>query len=166
MTSLCIKESPQTHQVQVPYICLQNTKVLITLLTDALEPIGTKPLASTVLTTQICFLQSFSGYWWFWLFFLPDYTILKGYWYIIKTLIPGISLTHCGLAMPYADINLGQHQSRQWLVTWWHQATTWTNVDLSSVKSCGIHLRAISHEMIKISTLDMSLKITNWKLLI
>ena len=28
-----------------------------------------------------------------------------------------------------------------WLVAWWHQAITWTNVDQSSERSCGIHLR-------------------------
>ena len=28
-------------------------------------------------------------------------------------------------------------------VAWWHQAITWTNVELSSVKSCGVHLRTI-----------------------
>ena len=27
---------------------------------------------------------------------------------------------------------------------WWHQAITWTNVDLSSDKSHDIHLRALS----------------------
>ena len=32
------------------------------------------------------------------------------------------------------------------------------------MKSCGIHLRAISHEMLKIATLDVSLKITNLRL--
>ena len=65
---------------------------------------------------------------------------------------------------PYGDIDLGQHWFRQWLVAWRHQAITRTNVDLSSVKSCGIHLRAISHEMLKICTLDVSLKITNLRL--
>ena len=44
------------------------------------------------------------------------------------------------------------------------QVITSTNVDLSSVKSFGIHLRAISHEMLKISSLDVSLKITNLRL--
>ena len=74
------------------------------------------------------------------------------------------SLTHCGLATPYGDIDLGHHWPRQWLVAWRHQAITWTNVDLSLVKSCGIHLRAVSHEMLKISTLDVSLKIINLRL--
>ena len=48
---------------------------------------------------------------------------------------------------PYGDKDLGQHLLRQWLVAWWHQAITWTNVDLSSITSSGIHLRAISQEM-------------------
>ena len=42
-----------------------------------------------------------------------------------------------------------RHRSRsklaqEWLVAWWHQAIIWTNVDLSSVRSSGIHLREIS----------------------
>ena len=44
------------------------------------------------------------------------------------------------------------------------KAITWTNVDLLSTKSCDIHLRANSHEMLKISTLDVSLKISNVRL--
>ena len=40
----------------------------------------------------------------------------------------------------------------------------WTTVDLSSVRSCGIHLRTISQEMLKMSILDMSLKIINLRL--
>ena len=31
--------------------------------------------------------------------------------------------------------------------TWWHQAITWSNVDLPSKVSCGIHMRAISQGM-------------------
>ena len=44
---------------------------------------------------------------------------------------------------------------------WGQQAITWTNVDLSSVKSWGIHLRDILRETLKVSILDVSLKITN-----
>ena len=33
--------------------------------------------------------------------------------------------------MPYIDTDIGQH----WFVLW-YQATTWTNIDLSSVASC------------------------------
>ena len=43
----------------------------------------------------------------------------------------------------------------------WHQIIICTNVDLSSMRSCGIHLRAISQERLKISMLDISLKIIN-----
>ena len=43
------------------------------------------------------------------------------------------NLTHCGLVTPYGNINLCQHRLRLWLVAWWHQAITWTNVDFSEV---------------------------------
>ena len=43
--------------------------------------------------------------------------------------IMNFKLTHWGLVTPFA---------------WRHQAITWTNVDLSSVKFNGIHLKAIS----------------------
>ena len=36
-----------------------------------------------------------------------------------------LKLTHCGLVVSYSIIDLGQH----WLVAWWHQAITWTNID-------------------------------------
>ena len=49
-------------------------------------------------------------------------------------------------------------------VAWWHQAITQTNLDLSSVKSWGIHIRAISLEMLKIYIIDMCLKIIYLKL--
>ena len=38
-------------------------------------------------------------------------------------------LTHCGRMTPHGDIDLGKHWLRYWLVTWWHQAITWTGVD-------------------------------------
>ena len=50
----------------------------------------------------------------------------------------------------YCDIDLGQHRLSYWLVAWQHQAITWTNIDLSLVKFCGIHLRAISHRVGKL----------------
>ena len=52
-----------------------------------------------------------------------------------------------GLVTPYGDKNLGQHWLRWWLVAWRHQAVTWTNVDLSPVRSSGIHLIAISQKI-------------------
>ena len=45
---------------------------------------------------------------------------------------------------------------------WWHQAITWTTVDKSSGRSCGIQMRSISKEMPDMSgILDISLKIIN-----
>ena len=41
-----------------------------------------------------------------------------------------LALTHCGLVTPLGDIDLGQHWLRNWLVAWWPQTITWTNVDL------------------------------------
>ena len=38
-------------------------------------------------------------------------------------------VTHCGLVMPYGDIDLGQHWHRLRFVAWWHQAITWINVN-------------------------------------
>ena len=64
----------------------------------------------------------------------------------------------------YSVIRLGQHWFRQWLGAWQHQAIAWTNVDFSSVRSFGIHLRATSQARFKISIIDMSLKIINSKL--
>ena len=75
-------------------------------------------------------------------------------------------LTPCGLVTPYGDINLGQHWLRQWLVAWRHQAITWTSVDLSSVRSSGIHLRAILQEIPQPSVTwvnEISLKISYLK---
>ena len=59
---------------------------------------------------------------------------------------------------------LGQHWFRQWLVAWRHQAIAWPNVDWSSVKSCDIHLRAVSQEIFTTSVLDMSLTVTNFQI--
>ena len=80
----------------------------------------------------------------------------------MNTLAPS-GLTHRGLVLPYGDINLGQHWLREWLVAWCHQAITWTNVDLSSVRSSGIHLRAILQEIPQPSVNEISLKITYLK---
>ena len=48
---------------------------------------------------------------------------------------PNVLISHCGLVVPYGDINLGHHWLRQWLVAWGLQAITWTNVDFSSMGS-------------------------------
>ena len=70
---------------------------------------------------------------------------------------------HCGLVTPYGDKDLCQHWLRSWLVAWRHQAITWTNVDLSSVRSNDIHLTAISQEITQQSIIEISLQITHLK---
>ena len=77
-------------------------------------------------------------------------------WYHIRA----NKLTHCGLVTLYGDMELGQHWLRKWLVAWRHQAITWTNVDLSLVRSINIHLRAISPEIPQLSITRITLKTT------
>ena len=57
-------------------------------------------------------------------------------------------IIHYGPVKPYGHADLGQHWLKQWLVAWQYQAITWTNVDLSSKVFCGIHLGAISQEVL------------------
>ena len=70
-------------------------------------------------------------------------------------------LTHCGLVMPYDNIDLDQHWFREWLVAWQHQAITWTSVDLSSVRSSDNHTRAVSEEIPQPSISKIIMKITH-----
>ena len=61
-----------------------------------------------------------------------------------------------------------QHRSKSalaqvWLVAWRHQAITRTNVDLSSVRFCGVHVRTISQEIPQPSITKISLKSTYLK---
>ena len=54
-------------------------------------------------------------------------------------------LTHCSLVMPYDNIELDSTNT-----------ITWTNFEeLSSVRSCAIHLRAISQELLEIAIVQM-----------
>ena len=48
-------------------------------------------------------------------------------------------------------------------IGWRHQAITWINVDLSSVRFSGIHLRSILQEITQSSVTEISLKITYLK---
>ena len=52
---------------------------------------------------------------------IPIYWNLQPDWLISQCFV----LTHCGLVMPYGEINLSQHWLRQWLVAWWHHAITY-----------------------------------------
>ena len=69
-------------------------------------------------------------------------------------------LTDCGFVTPYGYIDLSQHWFREWLVAWRHQAITWTNVYLSSVRSSDNHPRAISQGVHQPSITKFSLKFT------
>ena len=67
-------------------------------------------------------------------------------------------LTHCDLVTPYGGRDPGQHWFRQWLGAWRHQDITWTNIDLSSLRFCDVHLRAISLEISQPSVIKINLK--------
>ena len=51
----------------------------------------------------------------------------------------------------------------KWLVVWRYQSITAINVDQSSVRSCGIHPRAILRQVPKLVFYKMGLKIIPWK---
>ena len=72
-------------------------------------------------------------------------------------------LPHWGLMTPYDGRDLGQHWLRWWLGAGWHHAITWTNVDLSSVKSYNNHLSAISQQVPQPSIGNIILKIAYLK---
>ena len=54
--------------------------------------------------------------------------------------------------------DLGQHWLRRWLVTWKHEATTWTNFHLSSIRSHDINLRVLSCDDLKNPTSKKRMK--------
>ena len=56
----------------------------------------------------------------------------------------------------YGDLDMVQQWLRSWIVAWHNQAITWTNVDLSSNRFCGSHLRPISQRVSKIWICKMS----------
>ena len=64
------------------------------------------------------------------------------------------------LVTSYDVLELGQHWFRLWHGACWHQAITWTNVDLPSVGSGGMQLEAISYKMFKTSIAEKYLKMT------
>ena len=68
-------------------------------------------------------------------------------------------LTQCGLMTPYGGRDPFQHWFRYWLVAWRHLAITWTNVDLPSLRSGDVHVRAISLETSQPSFTKICLKI-------
>ena len=73
-------------------------------------------------------------------------------------------LTHSCLVALYGNIEIGQRWTNWRLVAWRHQYIIGANVDLSSVRSFGIHLRSISDVILKSSVVDSGLKIIDLKL--
>ena len=65
-----------------------------------------------------------------WILLLTTHVIKS----VVYMLLHWLILTHCGLVKPYGNLDLGQHWFRQWLVAWRHQAITWANVHLSSIR--------------------------------
>ena len=62
--------------------------------------------------------------------------------------------------MTFDNIYLGQHWPRQWLVDWWQHIITWTNVDLSSVRSMAFtwgqfHKRYPSHQLLNLKIIHL-----------
>ena len=57
-------------------------------------------------------------------------------------------------------MDLGQHWLMYWLVAWQHQAITWTNADVSLLRSSNNYLKAISQEIPQPSISKIDLKIT------
>ena len=76
---------------------------------------------------------------------------LGQHWCGLWLMAPKVTLTLCGLVTSCGNMEPGQHWLRWWLVAWRHQAITWTNVDLSSVRSNGIHKRYLSHQSLKLA---------------
>ena len=81
-------------------------------------------------------------------------------------LFPTQSLsTHHGLVMPNGNKELGQHWGRYWLVAWWHQAITWTNVDLSSVRYSTLISGQFYNEYLSLHSLRSAQKLFIWNLI-
>ena len=69
----------------------------------------------------------------------------RGRW--VKEKCTSEMLIHCGQLIPYGNIDLCKYWFRWWLVSWLHQAISWTNVDLTSNVFSGIHLSAILEDI-------------------
>ena len=83
--------------------------------------------------------------------FVNESTLAIWFWRIFVKCPRILSTQFMALYKPCKPkpIELDRHWLRWWRVVWQHQVPgtksyTWTDVDLSSVVFCGIHLRAIS----------------------
>ena len=76
-----------------------------------------------------------------------------------------VDLSHWPV-MPYGNTDLRQHWLRKWLITRGHQAFTWANFDLSTMRPVPTKLRPISQKLFYISITTKWLKITYLKTLL
>ena len=93
--------------------------------------------------------------------FLSHVCLISEVWLYVKLSYTSKNLTHCSLVAPFDDMGMGQYWLRKWLVV---QTITWTNADLSWKVFCGIHLRAISQEMLKNLIYNLCPEITLFKI--
>ena len=68
------------------------------------------------------------------------------------TIVSWPNLKQWVIVTPYGVGDIGQHWFMEWLIAWQHQAITWTNVDLPSTRSSGIHYTATATWILKILT--------------
>ena len=61
----------------------------------------------------------------------PHVNATRPQWWLVS-IGSGNGLTPSSITWANINIDLGRHWFMYWLVAWWHQAITWTNVDLSS----------------------------------
>ena len=105
-----------------------------------------------------------SKFWKFWTF--PNLRTISVYinvnficlWYTWGQNVPLQNLASKNPA--YGHWYLSQHWLRYWLVAWWHQAITWTNVGLPILGFYGIQPRTILYKLLKNQIQEMSLEIT------
>ena len=88
----------------------------------------------------ICIKQTNKLY--FLLFRVFSYDISKGFSTGVMQCY--LIVAHWHHMATYIWVNIG---SGNGLFAWRHQTITWTNIELSSVRFCGMHLREISQQL-------------------
>ena len=69
-----------------------------------------------------------------------------------------IYVVYCHLIVPFSNIDVGHRWFWQWLITWWHQAITWTRNDLLSFGHLGTNFIEILSKLPNFSSKRMHLK--------
>ena len=76
-----------------------------------------------------------------------------------RNLVRSDTVEYCLISKTCSKLLMSKVGVIEYLVAWWHQAITWTYVDLSIIRSNDIHLRAISVDISKPSVTKMCVKI-------